>query len=375
MAPEQARGELDDVDERTDVYGLGAILFSILSGAAPHKNSTRNAGSDGVRKILQAIALGEIPPPHTLNPEVPRDLEEICLRAMSVQRFARHGSAKELADDVEHWMAGQAEQRKKYEAMRFDGYNMRHHVDSAVRDFATNVRFMSTLPPIQGLIDSAADQDQEGETVWRERLSTIFRGLLKSNSGFTAVTYSRVIEGVNHELVRVEKPSHESESRAIPKSRLREEPLSTFEAAVMGKKPDEVNVAISNCTADSTSRNLVLRLEAGVPVFDREEEPFGMVVIEGDFNRLISSQANHRTRTPNRILITCNDGYVILEDAEKALGVVGTPISELVPSWPEIQSELDLNSEYQDSARKIFATRIELVPRQTSLSLVLLSDD
>ena len=372
MAPEQARGDLDSVDERTDVYGLGAILFSILSGQAPHQNSAERSSGDGFSDILKVIAEGDLPSLAELNPSAPHDLVSICMRAMSKQRYTRHGSARDLADDVEHWMAGQTEKRKRYEAMRLEGHNLRSHLDSAIQSFATNVRFMSTLPPIQGLIDSANDQDEEGETVWRERLTTIFRGLLKSNPGFVAVTYSRVIDSQTTELVRVEKPSPESEARKIPKSRLRTASVCSFGDVVMRKKPEDVHVAISPCP-DTAGCVAPLRIAAGVPVFDREEEPFGMVTIEGDFDRLIASQVQIRNRASAQVLIVDDAGKVLVEDAEDTRGIVGKNARELMPEWSEIERELSLNNSYVDAGAETFATHVFLVPRMSSLSLVLLA--
>lgn len=374
MAPEQALGDLDNVDEKTDVFGLGAILFSILTGDAPHQSSTRNSGSDALQDVLKSIAEGDLPNPRDVNPATPRDLEAICLRAMSKQRFTRHGTAKELADDVERWMAGQQEKYKNYEAMRLDGNNLRAHLTSSIRDFATNTRFMSTLPPIQGLIDSANDADAEGETVWRERLSTIFRGLLKSNNSFVAVSYSRIIDGQTHELVRAEKPSPESEARHIPKSRLTVADISEFGTTVLNKKPDDVHVAISPCPYAENECLAPLRLAAGVPVFDRDEEPFGMVIIEGDFDRLIASDAWQRGRNSTKILIVNGDERVIVEDANPSRGLRGQSAKDVLPAWREIRRELELNQNYADSNAEVFATRIFLVPRVSPLEIVLMAD-
>ena len=372
MAPEQARGDLENVDERTDVYGLGAILFSILSGQAPHQNSAERTTGDGISDILKVIAEGELPSLAELNPHAPHDLVSICMRAMSRQRYTRHSSARELADDVEHWMAGQTEKRKLYEALRLEGHNLRSHLDSSIQSFATNVRFMSTLPPIQGLIDSANDQDEEGETVWRERLTTIFRGLLKSNPGFVAVTYSRVIDCETHELVRVEKPTPESEARKIPRSRLRSATVCSFGDVVMQKKPEDVHVAISPCS-ETTGHVVPLRISAGVPVFDREEEPFGMVTIEGDFDRLISTQVQNRNRASSQVLIVDDGGKILVEDSEQTRGLVGGKVSEALSDWDEISRTLDLNNDYVDAGAETFATRVFLVPRMASLRLVLLA--
>ena len=373
MAPEQAVGDLDKVDERTDVYGLGAILYSILTGHAPHQTHAESM-EEGIQAALVTIAQSEPPSARDLNPSVSRDLEAICRRALSKRRYARHTSAQELADDVEHWVAGQNEKRKKYDAMRLEASNLRSHLASCIRDIATNARFMSTLPPIQGLIDAADDKDKEGEAVWRERLSTIFRGLLRSNSDFVSVTYARVKDHQKVELVRVERPGPETEARAVPRSRLMTSELTEFDEIVMTKKPDDAHVAISPCPQATSPCQGPLRVEAGVPVFDNEEEPFGMVVIESDFDRLMEQQVNQRHRVSTHIFVTNDEGRVLLEDAEKSIGARGDHADEHVPNWDDLCHELDLGNEYVDSNRQVFATRVSLVPRASSLMLVLIAD-
>ncbi|MFQ5732836.1 MAG: serine/threonine-protein kinase [Planctomycetaceae bacterium] len=90
MSPEQASGELDDIDERTDVYGLGAILFAILTGSAPHENSCSSLGGTvRVEELLKAISERDTPSAIELNPAVSREMAEICRRAMSRRKSAR----------------------------------------------------------------------------------------------------------------------------------------------------------------------------------------------------------------------------------------------------------------------------------------------
>jgi len=70
MAPEQAEGRLDQIDFRTDIYGLGAILYEILSGQPPFTGST-------TLEVLQEVIRGSPAPPRDFWPEVPLGLEEI----------------------------------------------------------------------------------------------------------------------------------------------------------------------------------------------------------------------------------------------------------------------------------------------------------
>jgi WD40 repeat protein len=98
MAPEQAEARHDLVGERTDVYGLGAILFEILTGHPPHEGQTTD-------EVLKRIATGASPRARSVNPEVPKALDAVCARAMAHSPDDRYPSATELAEDVQRWLA------------------------------------------------------------------------------------------------------------------------------------------------------------------------------------------------------------------------------------------------------------------------------
>src|SRR5205823_1269381 len=75
MSPEQARGDLDALGSRSDVYGLGATLYCLLTGRAPIE-----AGD--VAAVLRAAQAGEFSPPRDVEPSVAAALEAVCLKAM-----------------------------------------------------------------------------------------------------------------------------------------------------------------------------------------------------------------------------------------------------------------------------------------------------
>jgi eukaryotic-like serine/threonine-protein kinase len=109
MAPEQAAGQLDLIDRRTDVYGLGAILYEVLTGAPPFSG-------DSTEDVLRRVANEPPAPPRQFWSDVPSALETLCLRALSKQSHDRPGAPGELADEVQGWQ--EFERRKAEEALR-----------------------------------------------------------------------------------------------------------------------------------------------------------------------------------------------------------------------------------------------------------------
>ncbi len=99
MSPEQALGRTGDIRERSDVYSLGATLFFLLAGRPPF-----DAGN--AMKTCFAVVREPLPPPSQLNPQVPRDLERIVVRAMAKDPVRRYESAKALAEDLDRFLHG-----------------------------------------------------------------------------------------------------------------------------------------------------------------------------------------------------------------------------------------------------------------------------
>ena len=98
MSPEQASGRLAELGPATDVYGLGATLYMILTGKKPIE------GHNEV-EILGKARRGEFPPPREVKVSTPAPLEAICLKAMAKNPEDRYVTALALAAEVEHWLA------------------------------------------------------------------------------------------------------------------------------------------------------------------------------------------------------------------------------------------------------------------------------
>ena len=107
MPPEQAMGDIDSIDARSDVWALGAILYEMLTG-----QRTFTGGS--AFSVLIATVSEDLVPPSERAPEreIPGDLEEICLRALRKEQAERYPSARALYDDVERYLAGTRERER-----------------------------------------------------------------------------------------------------------------------------------------------------------------------------------------------------------------------------------------------------------------------
>ena len=100
MAPEQVSGEAKAIGPATDTYALGAILYEMLTGAAPFRGLTP-------METLCQVMEAEVVPPSRLRHGVPEDLETICLKCLDRDPARRYASAEELADDLKRYQENQ----------------------------------------------------------------------------------------------------------------------------------------------------------------------------------------------------------------------------------------------------------------------------
>ena len=98
MSPEQAEGRMDKVGPLSDVYSLGATLYSLLTGKSPIAKAD-------VTEMLEAVTRGSYSRPSELADWIPRSLEAVCLKAMSLRPEDRYSSPLALAEELELWLA------------------------------------------------------------------------------------------------------------------------------------------------------------------------------------------------------------------------------------------------------------------------------
>ncbi len=99
MSPEQAEGQVDDVDFQSDIYSLGAILYHILAHTPPFEKMQ-------LRKLLEKVKLGKFTPPRERRPDlkIPRELNAVCLKAMARFQVNRYRSVERMAEDIRNYI-------------------------------------------------------------------------------------------------------------------------------------------------------------------------------------------------------------------------------------------------------------------------------
>jgi formylglycine-generating enzyme required for sulfatase activity/serine/threonine protein kinase len=101
MPPEQAQGDIDAIDARSDVYSVGAMLYQLLTREMPY---VRPGARVSPRGVLDAVRKGPPAPVHEINPLIPPELAAICDKAMARSKEKRYPSTKEMAEDLQAFL-------------------------------------------------------------------------------------------------------------------------------------------------------------------------------------------------------------------------------------------------------------------------------
>ena len=103
MSPEQARGEGHRVDGRSDIFSVGVVFYELLTGRRPFV--AKAEGKDEARiELMDLIATTEARPPRQIDDTIPKELERICLRAMSKRVSDRYTTGRDMAEDLRFFL-------------------------------------------------------------------------------------------------------------------------------------------------------------------------------------------------------------------------------------------------------------------------------
>ena len=152
MAPEQARGE--PADERTDIYALGTLLYTLLTGAPPHRGGSTT-------EVIDAVATGKRTPIAERDPSVPPELATIVEQAMAHAPEDRYQSAKTIADELRRFAAGKLVASHQYSPWRLvKRWLWRHRITASVAAFAVVILAVTLILSFRKLREERAEAER-----------------------------------------------------------------------------------------------------------------------------------------------------------------------------------------------------------------------
>lgn len=164
MSPEQAWGRVDEVDERSDVFGLGAVLYHLLSGRPPY------LAADG----LEALGLARAAAPPALAalvPGLPRELGSVVGRAMAPAPSERYPDPLALARDVRSWRAGGLVEAHRYGLAERTGRVLSRHGGKLLAGLAALTALLAVSVALSGEVVKERDRAEVAEEAARQRLA------------------------------------------------------------------------------------------------------------------------------------------------------------------------------------------------------------
>jgi eukaryotic-like serine/threonine-protein kinase len=253
MPPEQARGEA--LDARTDVYAIGALLYALLTGQAPHEGRTKV-------EIL-AAARGKTPRAiRELAPDAPADLVAIAEAAMAFDREARYPGALELADDLKRFQTGRLVAARAYRMRELVLHWVRRHYRlvvlaalSALVVGAIGIISVARIVSARHVAESERNRAQVREREAQERAAQLMlaeaRAQLAQDPTTALVGLKRLLASPAADIVALEDvrlTAAEAVSRGV------------IRHVMLGHKSEVTQLEVSEHTAYSFSRDGTLRV-------------------------------------------------------------------------------------------------------------------
>jgi eukaryotic-like serine/threonine-protein kinase len=162
LSPEQTPNSGMEIGPASDIYSLGASLYRILVGAAPFHHQQGQA-------VWEQIRTGDFPTPRLIDSAIPRDLEAICMKAMSERPEERYHSPLDLAEDIERWIADEPVSARPPDKMETVSRFARRHRTGAIAVGTAVVSVLTAIIAITLILTDKRADVLQGEAEYQAR--------------------------------------------------------------------------------------------------------------------------------------------------------------------------------------------------------------